>query len=169
MYWAVASVIVLVSLAGTVLTLITLPGAWVVIAAAIACNFWVRGTFDWWTIVACAALGVVGEILEFAAGAAGAAKAGGTRRGAIGGIVGSILGAVGGSLVLLFPIGTILGAVVGAGVGAALMERTHAHQTWESSARIGTGAAIGRFAATIIKTVITAAIGITLSIAAFVR
>jgi len=168
-YWAVASVIIVVSLAGVALTLVTLPGAWLIIGAGIACNFWVRGTFDWWTIVACAVLGVMGEVLEFAAGAAGAAKAGGTRRGAWGGIIGSLVGAIAGSMVLLFPIGTILGAVVGAGVGAALMERTHKHQTWETSAKVGTGAAIGRFAATIIKTAITLAIGATLSVAAFVK
>jgi len=168
-YWAVASIIIVISLAGVALTLMTLPGVWLIVAAAIGVNLWQDGTFNWWTIVACGVLGVIGEVLEFAAGAAGAAKAGGTRRGAIGGIVGSLVGAVAGSMVLLFPIGTILGAVVGAGVGAALMERTHKHQTWETSAKVGTGAAVGRFAATIIKTVITAAIGVTLTVAAFVR
>ena len=169
MYWAIASIVMVVSLAGLALTLLTLPGAWVIIAVAIGCNVWEPGTFSWWTIIAAAALGVVGEVLEFAASAAGAAKAGGTRRGAIGGVVGSLVGAIAGSAVLFFPVGAILGAVVGAGVGAALMERTHTHQTWHGSAKVGTGAAVGRFAATIIKGAITAAIGVTLSVAAFVR
>lgn len=160
---------IVVSLAGAALTLLTLPGAWVIVAAAIGCNVWQPGTFSWWTVGAAAGLGLVGEILEIAASAAGAKKAGGTKRGAWGGVIGSLVGAIAGSAVLLFPIGTILGAVVGAGVGAALMERTHTHQTWETSAKVGTGAAVGRFAATIIKTAITGAIGVLLSVAAFVR
>ena len=168
-YWAVASIILVVSLVGVVMTLITLPGAWLIVCAAIACELWQPGTFSWWTIGAAAGLGLAGEVLEIAASAAGAKRAGGTRRGAWGGVIGSLVGAIAGSAVLFFPIGTILGAVVGAGVGAALMERTHKHQSWETSAKVGTGAAVGRFAATVIKTAITGVIGVGLSVAAFVR
>jgi hypothetical protein len=63
-----------------------------------------------------------------------------------------LVGAIVGSIVLPIPlVGTIVGAVVGAGLGAAYGEMAFAKRPWREAARSGGGAAVGRFASTIIK------------------
>jgi uncharacterized protein YqgC (DUF456 family) len=160
-------VVVLISLAGVLLTVMTLPGAWIALAAAVGCQFWQPGMFSWWTIGAAAGLAALGEILEVIASAMGASKAGASKKGAMGAVVGSIVGAIAGSFVVPI-LGTIVGAVVGAGLGALVMERGVEGKTWSASAKAGSGAAVGRFAATVMKTVIASAVGGTLIVAAFV-
>lgn len=162
-------IVVLGALAGVVLTLLTLPGTWFAVLIALGCKVWWQpAMFSWWTLGVVIALAFLGEVLEIAASALGAGRAGASKRGALGGIVGSILGAVVGSMVLLFPIGTIVGAVVGAGLGAAIVERGSTDKTWKQSAKVGTGAAVGRLTATILKTILAAAIALILGIGAFV-
>lgn len=166
----VAQAIVLIgALFGVILTVLTLPGTWVAVLAALGCQIWQPGLFSWWTLGVAIGLAVLGEVLEIGASAMGAGRAGASKRGALGGVVGSILGAIVGSMVLLFPIGTIVGAVVGAGLGAAIVERGSAGKTWAQSAKVGTGAAAGRFAATVLKTGIAMAIAAILGVGAFVR
>ncbi len=162
-------IMLLTTLAGVVLTTLTLPGLWFIVLAAIFCQWWQEGTlYSWCTIGVAAGLGLVAELLEIGASAVGASAVGGTRRGAIGSIVGAILGAIGGSFV--FPIiGTIVGGAVGAGLGALLMERHAGAMSWTGSAKVGAGAATGRLVATILKVAFTIVVGIILSIAAFIH
>ena len=77
-------------------------------AAAAACQLWQPGMFSWWTIGVCTGLALLGEIIEFAAGAVGASRAGGSKTGAAGAIVGTLIGAVIGTFIPPPVIGTIL-------------------------------------------------------------
>jgi uncharacterized protein YqgC (DUF456 family) len=167
MTYLAASMVVVGSLLGIVLTAATLPGTWLAVLVAMLCWWWKPDLFSWWTIAAAAALALVGEAIDLFASAAGAARTGGGRSAAMGSVVGGIAGAILGSMV--FPIiGTIIGAVVGAGVGAAVAERGLRERTWRESAAVGAGAAAGKAVATVAKLVIAVGIAAVLSIAAFV-
>lgn len=166
-----ATIVLLVSLVGIALTLLTLPGAWLIILTAALSNWWQPGgaaIFSWWTIGICAAVALLGEIIEFAAGAVGATKAGGSKTGAAGAIIGTIVGAVVGTFVPPPPLGTIIGGAVGAGLGAMLAERYIKKKDAGASARIAAGAAVGRLISTFVKVAICAGVGIALTVAAFV-
>ncbi len=167
----VAITVCLCSLCGIALTLLTLPGIWFAVLVAGLAQWWSiaqRGEamFSWWTLGACVVIGIAAEVAELLASAAGAAKAGGTRRGAIGSVVGGVVGAIGGSF-FIPPLGTIVGAAAGAGAGALLLERAGGTKTWKQSGKIGAGAAAGRLVATIIKASLATLIAVILSVAAF--
>lgn len=166
MIWAAATSLALAAVLGFVLTLLTLPGLWLPVLVALGFQWFEATMFSWWTIGAAVLLGVAAEALEFVATAAGAAKAGGTKRSAAGAILGTIAGALVGSALLLFPIGTILGAVVGAGAGAVLLDKTRDQRTWTESTKVGAGAAAARGIALVIKASFTALIAMVLIIAA---
>ncbi len=183
----VAGIIVVIAvLIGIVLTIATLPGTWLMLVVALLCQWWRGDTFgvqtaatdasaiavepswmfSWWTIGIGLALAVLAEIIEFLASALGAAKAGGTKRGAIGATVGGLAGAILGTFIPVPILGTLAGAAVGAGVGALLAER-HGGMSWEDSGRVATGAAIGRLVATVFKSACAVAMGVILVIDAF--
>lgn len=167
-------VVVICSLAGVALTLLTLPGIWLAILAAGLVQWWhiVRydvPMFSWWTLGVCVGIGAAAELIELFASAAGAKKAGGTRRGAIGSVIGGVIGAIGGSIAIPIPVlGTIVGAAAGAGAGALLLEKAGGEKTWTQVGKIGAGAAAGRLVATIIKSSLAGLIAAILSVAAFV-
>lgn len=158
----------LAALAGVGLTLVTLPGMWLAIAVAAACKLWQGDLLSWWAIGIALGLAVTGEIAELAVSAVGSAKAGGSRRGAIGALAGGIVGAIVGSP-FFFPLGTIIGAALGAGLGALLAERLWAGRTWEASIRSGQGAALGRVAATAVKAALAAGVALDLILAVLIR
>ncbi|HYE02895.1 MAG TPA: DUF456 family protein [Phycisphaerales bacterium] len=154
-------------LLGVALTAATLPGIWLAILVAAACHWWRGDLYSYWTLGVAAGIGLLGEIAEFAASAAGAAKAGGSRRGALGAVIGAVAGAIFGSALIPIPVvGTILGAAAGAGAGALLAER-HAGKTWTQSTRIGAGAATGRLVATILKVLFAVIVALILTVGAF--
>jgi len=105
------------------LNFVSLPGNWlvVILAAGFAYFFPVEvGPGISWTIVGVlAGLAVIGEILEFVAGAAGVAK-GGSKRGALlailGSFIGSILGAILGAPIPV--IGSLVGILLFSSLGA---------------------------------------------------
>ncbi len=165
-----AGVIVAIgALLGIVLTVLTLPGTWLAVMVAVGCELWRPGLLSWWTLGVAIGIAALAEVLEIFASAAGAGKAGGSKAAAVAAVVGSVVGAIVGSAVLpLFPIGTIAGAIIGAGLAAAVVERGKSGKTWRDSARVGTGAASGRFAATIIKVSLACVIAAILITAAFV-
>ncbi|MFN0010435.1 MAG: DUF456 family protein [Phycisphaerales bacterium] len=169
MFVLAASVMTLAALLGVMMACLTLPGAWLMLAAAVGCQFWQPGMFNWWTIGICAAVALAGEAAEFVATALGARRAGGGRAGAWGAVGGTLLGAIAGTFVPPPIIGTLVGAAIGAGVGALAAERRWGGKTWEQAATIGSGAAVGRLAATLVKVVIALAVGLTLTVAAWVR
>jgi uncharacterized protein len=161
-------IMLLVSVCGVVLTLLTLPGVWVILIVALFVQLlWGDPqVFSWWTLGAALLVALLGEAIELASSALGATRAGGGASGAIGSIVGSLVGAILGSIFIPVPIvGTVVGGVLGAGAGAIAAERGISRRPWGQSYRIGQGAAIGRLISTIVKVGVAAAVGVMLTLA----
>ncbi|MEP3831234.1 DUF456 domain-containing protein, partial [Rhodopirellula bahusiensis] len=103
-------------------------------------------------------LGLVGELVEFLAGAMGASRAGASRRATLMAIVGSIIGAIVGGIVgLPIPVvGPVLAAILFGGLGAtagAMYAEWNDGKTWRDSWRIGQAAFWGRTTGTVGKMV----------------
>lgn len=153
--------LLLLNAAGVVLTALQLPGTWLMVATT-ACFAWYRWgmehwSYGWWALAGLLGLAVLGELVEFVAGALGSRKAGGSRRGAAISIGTALVGAILGSLFIPIPIvGTLLGAALGAGVGASAGDKWAGH-TWAETARGFKGAAVGKLSGAAAKLVIAAA------------
>src|SRR6516225_5260304 len=98
LYYLVAIALIVLSCLAWLSTLLTLPGNWIVVGLAALFAWWFpaeagRG-IAWTTVGVAAALAAVGELIEFVAGAAGAAKHGASRRA----VALSLVGAMAGSL-----------------------------------------------------------------------
>jgi uncharacterized protein YqgC (DUF456 family) len=171
MPYVYAVLVVLVNLAWLLLNLLGLPGNWLIVITT-GIVMWVQAGsagpfFSVTTLVAVTVLAVLGEVLELAAGAAGARQAGGTRRGSFGALVGGIVGAIAGSFLIPLPvIGSIIGACAGAFVGALFLE-FGGGRTLAESVRSGWGAGKGRLWGTVIKLAIGGAIWLIVAVAAF--
>jgi uncharacterized protein YqgC (DUF456 family) len=155
--WVV--VFVLVVLACWVSNLLGLPGNWAMIVAALV--FWYfmplgRTNFHWGVLVGLVVVAVLGEVIEFAAGAAGAAKAGGSKRSAALAIAGSLLGGIVGMLVgtPVPVIGSVVAAILGASLGAmggAMLGEHWKGRTQEEGLKVGQAAFWGRLWGTLGK------------------
>ncbi len=133
-----------------VLTLIGLPGIWLMLAFGIGLELWQPGSISWWTFGVAAVVACIGEIIEFAAGAVGSRMVGGSKSSAVGAIVGGMIGAIAG---VAFPpiIGAIIWGSVGAGIGAILGELSAGRREWKDSFRTAGAAASGKFVGTLGK------------------
>jgi uncharacterized protein YqgC (DUF456 family) len=153
-----------------VVTLVGLPGTWIMLAGALIGQWFIPDLYTWWTLGAAGLLCIGAEIAETLSGAAGAAASGASKRAAVGAIIGGIAGAIIGTIVLAFLplIGTIIGGAIGAGATAMVLELSIAREVRASSSvfAVGKGAAIGRLLATVIKTVFAVAVAIVLIIGA---
>jgi uncharacterized protein len=147
----------LACLAGVMLTVLTLPGNWLIVLAATGVAAWQPGVIGWWTVVALVMLAALGEGLEFIA----------SKQGAIGALIGTLVGAIAG-LPVLPPIGPIVGGALGAAAGTIIAERGVQKRSWGESARAGTGAAIGRLVATLAKALIAIVMALVACLAAVV-
>ncbi len=135
------------------LNLITLPGNWISVAA-MALYAWLgpsegRLAIGTATLSAAFLFALIGEIVEFAAGALGAQKAGASRRSTILAVVGSMAGALIGAFVgIPIPIvGPILAAILFGGVGAtagAIYGEWTDGRSWQESWSVGHAAFWGR-------------------------
>lgn len=168
-----AAVIATVGGGCVLLTVLTLPGNWLLLAIAGVAQAWTMHgggapLYSWWTLGAAAALALGGEALEAGMGAAGASAAGARRRGTWGAVIGSLVGAVLGTFVLAFiPLfGTLVGALVGAGLGAFVGELSYGDRRAASLMVPAAGAAAGRFAGLIVKSAVGAAMWTLLVVAA---
>jgi uncharacterized protein YqgC (DUF456 family) len=140
--------------------LFSLPGNWVLLGLT-ALFAWLvphdnsRGV-SWNTVWILLALAIAGEIAEFVAGAAGAAKRGASRRSIWLSLVGAVAGSIGGAIVGLpialigSPIAALLGGAAGAFVGAYLGE-TWAQRPHGPSVEVAKGAFLGRLWGTVGK------------------
>ncbi len=144
-----------VDLCGLVLCAFTLPGTWLMLAAAGVYALLTRGHYlglkTWLVLLA---LTLTAEVGEFALGGAGAKKAGATKWGIAGGLLGAILGGI--FLTGLVPVpvvGTIVGILLGTFAGAAAVELMLGNDVGRSL-RIGLGAAKGRFTGIVLKVTI---------------
>jgi uncharacterized protein YqgC (DUF456 family) len=101
-----------------------LPGNWVILGGA-ALFAWLLPHDDgrgvtWVVVIALAVLALLGEAIEFVAGAAGAAKQGASRRAIVLSLIGAIVGSIVGlSIGLPVPIvGSLVMAIFGGAAGA---------------------------------------------------
>jgi hypothetical protein len=156
--WAV--LLVAVGCAAWFLTLVTLPGNWLIVAAAAVFALLLpedagRG-ITWVTVGMLVGLAIIGEIVEFGAGAAGAAKQGASRRAIVLSIVGAMVGSITGLVIgapipILGPfIMAVLGGAAGAFAGGYLGEAWKG-RTEEERMAVGRGAFAGRLWGTVGK------------------
>ena len=167
MQWLWYLILIAVQFLGLSLTLIGLPGIWVMVAALVGFG-WLTGWnvyVGWPGVITALVLAVIAEIMEFVAGSAGAKKAGGSGRAMIGAIVG---GLVGGFLftIPLPVIGTVFGVCLGCFLGAAIIEMGVRDDAGHAM-RVGWGAAKGRFWAILLKLGFGLLIAFTAIVAAF--
>lgn len=159
---------------GWVLTLLSMPGNWLMVAAA-AAYAWLgpqSGVLQihWKVVLALVVLAVIGEILEFIAGVVGARRAGGSRRSAYYSLFGSLIGAVGGATVgipvpvLGSAVGAVVGGAVGAFAGAAYAEYSLGLSN-EQSMKVGKAAFWGRLLGTGAKTLIGTVMAVVVVVA----
>ncbi|MGA2617996.1 MAG: DUF456 domain-containing protein [Thermoguttaceae bacterium] len=160
MAFLLAILLIVVLAASWLLTLLGLPGNWLMVAA-VALYAWLApahglAALGWKTVSALLVLAALGEIGELLAGAVGTARAGGSRWGAalalLGSLVGGMLGIVVGLPVPL--VGPILAAVLFAALGAmagALLGETWSGKGPAASWRIAKRAFQGRLAGTLAK------------------
>jgi uncharacterized protein YqgC (DUF456 family) len=155
------------------LTLMGLPGNWLMVAAA-ALYAWLSPTgltqLTWTTVIVMAALATAGEIAELAAGVWGARRAGGSRRAAIWSLLGSIAGALVGAAIGMPiplvgpPLAAMLGGALGALAGAALAETTRGEASGQSL-RVGGAAFVGRLLGTGAKTFVATVLAVVAVVA----
>jgi uncharacterized protein YqgC (DUF456 family) len=136
---------------------VSLPGNWlIVVFTAVYAYFLPEGEgrgIGWLTVGFLFALAVIGEVIEFAAGAAVAGQRGGSRRGMALAVVGTVAGSLIGAIVS-FPIpviGPVVGALLGGALGAyggAVAGEMWKGKTFDEGAYVGEGAAIGKLLGT---------------------
>ena len=139
-----------------------LPGNWMVAGLAALYAFLIvdgtRADVGWFVVILLILLAVVGELIEFGAGALGATSAGGSKRGAalslLGSLIGGVAGMFAGALIPIPVIGIVIGvlffASLGALLGAVAGERWKGRDM-EESLRIGNAAFWSRLAGTLGK------------------
>ncbi len=160
--------------------ILSLPGAWIMLALAFGIEltdqWWrtpdaagVTQTFDWWLLWTCLGLALAGELIELAAGAAGAKTGGGNKRGMIGALIGGVVGALALTPFIPIPVvGTLIGAIIGTFVGAVIGEVTGEEpKTVKGSMKPALGATVGRVFGTVSKLAVAIVIWLALSVAAF--
>lgn len=171
--WATA--LTLLNVVWLLLVVVGLPGTWMMAASTflLAWLHWDNsrpGTdqmFSIYVLVAVAAMAVLAEVIEFAAGTVGAARAGASRRGALGAFLGGIVGGVAGTFLIPIPIvGSLIGAVGGAAAGAWTGELTGGREH-VAALRSGVGAGLGRLGGTLGKFAVAVAMWLTITVAAF--
>lgn len=129
--WGVLLGGVAFGLVGVVIPVV--PGAFVLLLAAVVFNLLTPGWLSWWSIGGLAALAVLDQLADFAGTAVGTKWFGGTKWGIIGAIAGGLVG-------LFFgPFGLILGPVAGAVVFELAWAKRHPRE----AARSGLGAGVG--------------------------
>ena len=160
----------LLTVVGAALTIIGLPGVWMLARAAVLAQAVWPGVLGWWVVGGALAAGVLAELVDLLAGSAGAKAAGGSKSAMVAAALGAIAGAVLGTvfLVMLPILGTIIGAVLGAGLAAGLVERGVKQKEWGESAKVAGGAAAGRLVSIIVKGTIALVLGGALTAACLI-
>jgi uncharacterized protein YqgC (DUF456 family) len=146
MHWVYFLLLLATDVCGLVLAAYTLPGLWLMLAAA-AAYAWL--THAWFigekTLIALFLFALLAELVELTFGGAGAKKKGASRWGIAGSLIGAVVGGIFLTGIIPIPVaGTIIGICLGSFLGAFAVEfvlGTPLHQ----SLQIGVGAAKGRF------------------------
>ena len=151
------------------LLLFMLPGNWLMVLCTglFAWWKWDQGVFGWPVLIVITVLALIGELIEFFAGAGGAKNAGAGWLGALAAIGGAVFGALAGTFIIPVPFfGTILGACFGAGLATWLVERITGKEH-DASIRSGVGAGTGVLIGTVSKFCAGCVIWLLITIAAF--
>ena len=176
MYYFWAALLFLANAVAWGSTLVMLPGNWIIVALAAMFALAYpqedgRGV-SWTVVVVVAALAGLGELIEFAASAAGVVRQGASRRAAVLAVVGTIVGSLCGAT-LTFPIplvGPILGVIAGGCLGAflgAFAGELSKGKTSGKSATVGLAAMIGRLLGTVGKLLIGAVMVVVVAVDVF--
>lgn len=171
LYYLLAVLMLLAAGSCWLTNLFGIPGNWLLLV--------VVGLFAWLvdggdrgvglkTMAVLLALAVVGEVVEFVAGAAGAAKQGASRKAKVMAVVGAMIGSIAGAMMgMPVPlIGSMAAAVLGGAAGAfvgAYWGEQQSERGHSASLAVGKGAFIGRLWGTAGKLIVGA---IMLAIAA---
>ena len=164
MVWLdLVAVLIFITLgAGSIaLVIVGLPGTWLLIGLAVGLEFLQRlwapagseWLIPWWVFVVAVVVAIIGEILEFLAGALGAKKGGASKRGMLGALIGGLVGTIAGTIIIPIPIvGSLIGAIAGCGLGAIVGEMTAAEDIQlKDTIKPAAGAVIGRILGTLAK------------------
>jgi uncharacterized protein YqgC (DUF456 family) len=146
MAWAYYLLLLATDVVGLLLAAFTLPGLWLMLAAAAGYAFLTHGQYlSYTTLIVLLVLAAGAEIAEFVFGGAGAKKAGASKWGIVGGLVGAILGGLflTGVIPIFAPLSTIIGICLGSFAGAFGIELALGRPIMQS-VNIGYGAAKGR-------------------------
>ena len=175
--YVIATLFLLLGGVCVVLVVVQLPGTWMLLGLAAIIEYidtsylpeGTQQTFGWWVLGGALAIAVIGEIIEFVAGAAGAKKGGSSTRGMVGALIGGIVGIfIFTPLFFFVPIfGAFLGAILGTFVGAVVGELTGGQTTIQGTMKPAIGATIGRIVGTSSKVGIAIAMWLVLSVSAF--
>lgn len=177
-YYTLAVLFVIVNIAALATNLITFPGNWIIVVVTLLFAWLVKHPsatgVNWWVVGVVFGLALLGEVVEFAAGAAGAAKSGGSRRGMLlsvaGAMLGSIVGAFLGTAIPVPLVGNLIGAVTGGACGA--FGGAYLGEYWKGKSEnerlaIGSAAMVGRVLGTVGKLGIGAIMVVVTTVDAF--
>ena len=129
--WALTAVLCALGVAGSVLP--ALPGAPLILVAAVLHRWLLPGYVSLWTIAALAVLAVITVVIDAACGILGVQRFGGGRWAMLGAGVGAAIG-------LFFgPLGLIFGAVA----GAVACEMAFDRKALDDALKAGLGAGLG--------------------------
>jgi uncharacterized protein YqgC (DUF456 family) len=157
-------ILTLVLILSLVMIALGLPGLWVMLASAVVYNITTHTeAISWVTLVGITVLALIAEYIEFTMSAKYARKYGGSRRAGWGAMIGGIAGTIIGVPVPI--VGPLIGAFAGSFVGALIGELT-VGSSKSDSARVATGALIGRAVATAMKMAVGCTIAVWLFFAA---
>lgn len=137
--WALTVLLILAGVAGSVLP--ALPGAPLILAAAVLHRWLLPGSVSLWTIAALAVLAALSVAVDAACGVLGARRFGGGRWAMLGAGLGAAIG-------LFFgPLGLLFGCVAGAVICEIVFDR----KALEDALKAGVGAGIGLLVGTFLR------------------
>ncbi|MFH1725327.1 MAG: DUF456 family protein [Elusimicrobiota bacterium] len=134
--WTLCILLIIVGLAGTVVPAV--PGAPIILVAAVLHRLFLPQYLSWWTIAGLAVLAAAATVVDMACTLGGAKRMGATAWGLSGAGLGGLAGLLGG----------ILGVLAGAILGAILGELIGSRRTFAGAVRAGLGAGLGLIAST---------------------
>lgn len=177
LYFLFATLLFLGNCLGWCLTLVSLPGNWLIVALSLLFTLLVTTNsglgLSWPVMAALLVLAIAGEVIEMVAGAAGAARLGASRRSVAlslaGAIVGSFVGmAVGLPIVIVgSAMAGLGGGALGAFVGAMLGEHWKG-RSLEQGVQVGTAAFLGRLLGTAGKLIVATIMTVVVTLDSFV-
>ncbi|MBN1788306.1 MAG: DUF456 family protein [Sedimentisphaerales bacterium] len=151
-----------------ILSFFALPGNWLMIVTTVLFSIWQKDSFSIYVIIIAIILAVIGEIIEFLAGAGGAKLAGGGKKAILAAIAGAIVGAVLGTVLIPVPLfGTLLGSAIGTGMAVLIVEEK-AGKEFKDSVKTATTAGIAQMLGTSAKVIVGLVIWLVFAITAFV-